>query len=414
MPNVRAISLLMSPETRMLASEAAICEGAITMRLSMRPPRHATSSAPIAAMMNVSLILPTRVIAQPWPSSVRQRFHRFTAKILPQTPGDFRKSRLTDDCAVTLALPAGLDNLDETAGTGRHCSRPVGQHCGFVQRMRDQENSRAGAPPEAEHLLSHQQARLRVQRAERFVQENETWLQHQGAGNANALPHASGKLRRICAREIPQAQECHGILDTAADLDRRRARSSQSECDVVPDCQPGKAGVLLKHDADSLGYIPRDGTSLERHGSGRWSLETGKDFKERGFATTGRSHDREELAHAQTQIHRPERVYRGMASGGRINSRHACQLRVGIDECHAFAAPGEKCTQLVRMLCHEAAGRDADCWRQKGKIFRAEQDAVFALATACQEQDAGNAGGVDDAILQGCERAGEAAKGDPL
>src|SRR5262249_7838203 len=40
-------------------------------------------------------------------------------------------------------------------------------------------------------LLAHEQARLLIERAERFIEQNEAWLEHQRARDADALAHAA-------------------------------------------------------------------------------------------------------------------------------------------------------------------------------------------------------------------------------
>ena len=76
---------------------------------------------------------------------------------------------MLDDPAVALAWPAGLNDVDELTGTGRHDGNAIGKHRRFVQRVGDEEHGRAGLPPHAQQLVAHEQAGLLVERAERFV-----------------------------------------------------------------------------------------------------------------------------------------------------------------------------------------------------------------------------------------------------
>ena len=169
-----------------------------------------------------------------------------------------------------------FDDLDEAAGPCRHGADAVGQHGRLVERMGDQQHRRAGRAPESQHLVAHQKPRLRVERAERFVEQDEARLQHQRARDADALPHAAGELRRIGSGEIHQPHEGERIVDPAAHLRCRRALSPQAESGVVPHRQPGKAGVFLKHHADAVGNLAGDGAPFERHRAGGWLLQTGE------------------------------------------------------------------------------------------------------------------------------------------
>lgn len=55
--------------------------------------------------------------------------------------------------------PAGLDQVDEAAGTGGHDADPVGQHGRLVERMGDQQHGGAGLAPEAQRHISSMAAR---------------------------------------------------------------------------------------------------------------------------------------------------------------------------------------------------------------------------------------------------------------
>ena len=112
------------------------------------------------------------------------------------------------------------------------------------------------------------QPRLRVERAERLVEQNEARLQHQRARDADALPHAAGQLRRIGLGKVLQSHEGECIVDAAADLRRGNAAPPQSECGVVPHRQPGEARVFLKHDADAVGDFAVNRLAFERDSAG--------------------------------------------------------------------------------------------------------------------------------------------------
>ena len=79
-------------------------------------------------------------------------------------------------------------------------------------------------PPQPQDFVAHEEARLRIERAERLVEQNEARLQHQRARDADALAHAAGQLRRIGAGEILQAHEGERVVDAPAQLAPRRRR----------------------------------------------------------------------------------------------------------------------------------------------------------------------------------------------
>ena len=61
-------------------------------------------------------------------------------------------------------------------GPRRHHGDAVGQHRRLVERVGDEEHGRAGLPPQPQHLVAHQQARLLVERAERLVEQDQPRL----------------------------------------------------------------------------------------------------------------------------------------------------------------------------------------------------------------------------------------------
>ena len=111
---------------------------------------------------------------------------------------------------------------------------------------------------------------------------------------------------------------------------RRRALAPQAERGVVPHRQPGKAGVLLEHDADAVGDLAGDGLPLERHRAGGRLLQTGEHFEEGRLAAARRPDHGEELALVEIDVDRAERVHRRMTAGAGINPRHAGELRMNV------------------------------------------------------------------------------------
>ena len=116
--------------------------------------------------------------------------------------------------------------------------------------MGDEQDGGAGLAPQAQQLVAHQEARLLVERAERLVEQDQARLEHQRARDAHALAHAARELGGIGAREVLEAHELDRVADLRGDFVLGGAGLAQAEGDVVVHREPGKAGVLLKDDAD--------------------------------------------------------------------------------------------------------------------------------------------------------------------
>ena len=70
-------------------------------------------------------------------------------------------------------------------------------------------------PQPASQLLTH----LRIQRAERFVQQQDARLNRQRAGQCDALPLPTRKLRGIALRQALQTNKLQQLLDARANPD---------------------------------------------------------------------------------------------------------------------------------------------------------------------------------------------------
>jgi hypothetical protein len=78
----------------------------------------------------------------------------------------------------------------------------VGQRHGFLHVVRDQQGREAMALPQAFDQPVHPDAGERIERAERFVQQQQPRLVHQGAGQGDALALAARQARiRLAVRQ---------------------------------------------------------------------------------------------------------------------------------------------------------------------------------------------------------------------
>ena len=105
--------------------------------------------------------------------------------------------------------------------------------------------------PEVEQEVLHIHARHRIERAEGFVHQNDSWSQNERLGDGNPLPHASGELVRVfglIARD--------GKTHVADPLSRQllanpagNALALKTESHVVQHAAMIEAGVVLKDHA---------------------------------------------------------------------------------------------------------------------------------------------------------------------
>src|SRR5207253_9127709 len=198
-----------------------------------------------------------------------------------------------NDQAFAVTWPVSLYHVDHNAGPHLHHSDPVGEHRGLVERVRNQEDRCADLSPQPQHLFTHEQARLLIERTEWLVQEEKTRLRHQRAGDADALAHTARKLGRIAARELTEPHHCDGVVHTASSFFGPERRLAQPELDILTHGEPGKAGILLKHDTDAVGDLVLDRPPFEFDLAFGCRDQSGDELEQRRLAAAGRPDDRE-------------------------------------------------------------------------------------------------------------------------
>ena len=70
---------------------------------------------------------------------------------------------------------------------------PIGERNGFIHVVRDQQHGRLMPRPEAEHQPVHGDPGQRVERAERFIEQQQAWLADQRPGQRRTLRLTAGQ-----------------------------------------------------------------------------------------------------------------------------------------------------------------------------------------------------------------------------
>ena len=94
------------------------------------------------------------------------------------------------------------------------------------------------------------------------------------------------------------------MVDALADFCLGHAGAAQREGGVVHTREPGKARVLLEHDADALRHLARHGAPFEGRPYPTIGRKPREDIQKRGFPAAGGPDDGEELALAQIEVER--------------------------------------------------------------------------------------------------------------
>ena len=94
--------------------------------------------------------------------------------------------------------------------------------------------------------------RLRVKGRSRFVAQQHLWVTGQGAGNADTLLLAAGKLTGIIIPAVLQLYQFQQRLDPLFDLVLRQPLDLQRESDVIVNCAGGQQVKVLEDHPDIL------------------------------------------------------------------------------------------------------------------------------------------------------------------
>src|SRR5690606_7871066 len=179
-------------------------------------------------------------------------------------------------------------------------------------------------------LLAH----VRVERAERLVEQQDAGLGREGARERHPLPLAARELRGEAVAELGEVHELEQLVDPRADLVAGALADLEPERDVAPHGQVLERGVVLEHepDAPSLrGEVRRLG-AVDVHAALVRRFEAGDDAQEGGLAAAAGAQQRgeapaghvhgdvvegDEVAEALRDVADPDAHVRSLPSRGR-------------------------------------------------------------------------------------------------
>src|SRR5665213_981963 len=101
------------------------------------------------------------------------------------------------------------------------------------------------------------------------------------------------------------------MIDPFGDFLLLQAGGAQAKGNILPDVQPGHAGIFLKHDADSVRNLTVQFPAFEAHAASGRADQAAKHIEQGRLAAARWPDDREEFAAADLEIDWAEGVYRG-------------------------------------------------------------------------------------------------------
>ncbi len=239
------------------------------------------------------------------------------------------------------------DLRDQSLVHHRHAVRH-GQRLFLIVRDIDERDTEISMQPS--HFELKALAQLLVECAQRLIHQQQPRVEHDRAGQRDALLLTAGKLARISgliARQTHQLEALRHQPGTRGAID---AALLQREADVVRDRQMREQCVVLEHHAD-VALVRRQRhhrASVDGDVAGGRRFKAGDHHQRRGLAGAAWSKQRQELAGADVERDAPHRadVVESLLDAGQDDGRalERCGLSGSQRGGSIHVRPGSTCS----------------------------------------------------------------------
>ena len=212
---------------------------------------------------------------------------------------------------VVLVEP-GLDDRLDAARPRRHHRHAVGEIDRLLHVVGDEDHGLGRALPDAEELRLHQAARLRIERAERLVHQQDFRIEGERARERGALLHAAGELRGIAVLETLQPDQIDERLRALLALRARQPLPLEAVENVGAHRLPREQREMLEHDA-AVGPGPGDRLAVDQDLAGLGREKAADEIEQRRLAAARGAEQRDEFPLAHVERHVVERQHRPAA-----------------------------------------------------------------------------------------------------
>src|ERR1043166_3630013 len=201
--------------------------------------------------------------------------------------------------ALSRPLEVDLEIAFDATGARRHDENPVAHVNGFVDVVGHEEHGRATVPPELQNFVLHAHAGEGVERAQRFIEEQQLGMIDQRAGQSGSLGHAAREMMRIGVGKSFQAGQARKLIHFLAFL-VQHAAGDQSRLNVAAHRQPRKKGWILENQA-ALGARARNSFLAHPKFAAARRIQPGNQTEQSRFTTTARSNYRDQFSRLRRQ-----------------------------------------------------------------------------------------------------------------
>ncbi len=144
------------------------------------------------------------------------------------------------------------DFVDDAARPLAHDQHAVGQDHGFEQVMGDEQRGLPGFHQRLREIVLQHDAGLRIDRGERFVQQQHRGIDGEGARQRRALAHAAGQLMRVALGEFAKLEGIEKFAGLLSAVRRVELSDFGAQHHVLLDRAPGQQQILLQHEGDMV------------------------------------------------------------------------------------------------------------------------------------------------------------------
>src|SRR5688572_6733877 len=238
--------------------------------------------------------------------SERSVFTRMPSYVLSEHSPDFVDGVEVAPVAADLirafaAIDVGSDDVRNGARPRREERDLVGEVRRLLDAVGDEDHRLLVVAQEIEQVLLELAPRLLVDRGERLVHQDDVGVHGQRAGEADALAHAAGELRRGAVLEALEAD----LGDVAArgffSLFSFNTPKFEAEGDVAKHVGPRQQREVLEHER-ALGSRPIHNLAVDENLAAVARDQAGDDLEQSGLAAAARAEQGGELAFRKREI----------------------------------------------------------------------------------------------------------------
>jgi hypothetical protein len=187
------------------------------------------------------------------------------------------------------------DGFRDTPRTRGHYDNIVGEYDGLPDIMGYQENGLSCLSPNLQDLLLYRQPRQRIERAERFVHQQNIGLDCKRARDFDALTHTAGQFMRIAIGEVAETDQVEQLFDDRGGLRTQPSfrMERKAKGDVLRHGGPREQSRVLEHH-EAIRARPDDRRIVYQDAALARLQIPGDDREERTLAAAARADDARE------------------------------------------------------------------------------------------------------------------------